>query len=98
MKQKCGLLRASSEVEKMKHITKPINPVNLDSGERRDLQDIIDGLRKGIIVPEDKDRGASPDDGDRKPDRPTLQRDGGFRGRAAAIRMGLLGIGDRIPA
>ena len=98
MKQEYGQLKASSEVKKMRHITKPSSPVNLDSGQRNDLQEIIDGLRKGIIVPEDKDSGTSPDGEDKKLDRPTLQRDGSFRGRAAAIRMGLLGIGERIPA
>lgn len=83
----------------MEHITKPSNAVNLDSGQRRDLEEIIESLRKDIIVPKNGNRDTSPSSAeDERPDSSTARRDRMFDGRAAAIRMGLLGIAQRIPA
>ncbi len=86
----------------MKHITKPSNPVNLDSGERRDLVEIIKGLRNDIIVDKNADGGASePDAASELPDTARVEKKMTLRGRptrAERFRMGLLGITARISA
>lgn len=82
----------------MNNITKPSNPVNLDSGQRRDLDDIIKNLRKDIIMPDNRGKGAPADAEGERPDQTGEERTRSLFGRAGALRMGLMGIAARIPA
>jgi hypothetical protein len=85
----------------MRHKTKPSIPVNLDSGQRRDLEKIIEGLRKGIIEPKNNKGAASSrstGSSDERSENSAARRlgiGGTIRGRVAATRMGLVGIGAR---
>ncbi len=85
----------------MKHITKPSNPVDFNSGERRDLAGIIKGLRDDIIVSEKKSKSAPPDTGSERPNGTRVEKNMILRRRAARtekFRMGLPGIAERVPA
>ncbi len=85
----------------MKHITKPSNPVDFNSGERRDLAEIIKGLRDDIIVSEKKSKSAPPDAGGKRPDGTRVEKNTILRRRVASakrFRMGLPGIAERVPA
>ena len=86
----------------MKHITKPFNPVDFNSGERRDLAEIIKGLRNDIIVDKKTDRGASPPDAENaRRDNTRVEKKTILRrrvARAEKFRMGLPGIAERVPA
>jgi hypothetical protein len=82
----------------MKNITKPSNPVNLDSGQRRDLDEIIKSLRKDIIIPDNRDKGASTEAESERTDQAEAKRNRSLLGRTRALRMGLVGIAARVPA
>lgn len=82
----------------MKRMSREPSPVNLDSGQHRDLEEIIESLRKDIIVSNRKNRGASSEPEDNRPDSASARRGGVSRKRAGAFHRGLLGVGRRIPA
>ena len=82
----------------MKDSKKPSNPVDFNSGERRDLYEIIKNLRKDIIMPDNREKGA-PANGENEQSNPAgAKRNKSLLGRAGALRMGLMGIATRIPA
>ena len=95
-------VRESSGAREMKHITKPVNPVDFNSGQRRDLAEIIKGLRNDIIVDRNSDGGASePDAESELPDNARVEKKAPLHerpSRAERFRMGLLGITTRVPA
>lgn len=85
----------------MKHITKPSNPVDFNSGEHRDLAEIIKGLRSDTIVSEKKNTSAPPDAGSKRPENTRVEKNTILRrraGRSEKFRMGLPGIAERVPA
>jgi hypothetical protein len=82
----------------MSHITKPSNPVNFDSGQRRDLEEIIKNIRKDIIIHKNKEKGAPAEAESERADRAGAKRGRSLLGRAGTIRMGLVGMATRIPA
>jgi len=82
----------------MKHITKPSNAVNLDSGQRKDLDKIIKGLRDDIILPKNNEKTVPAEIGDERRDRPAVQRSSLISGRARAFHESTLGVAHRIPA
>lgn len=82
----------------MNNITKPSNPVNLDSGQRRDLYEIIKNLRNDITMPDNREKGAPAGGENEQPNPAEVKRSKSLLGRAGALRMGLMGIATRIPA
>ena len=86
----------------MKRKSKPVNPVDFNSGQRRDLAEIIKGLRNDIIVDKKTDGGASePDAASEPPDTASVEAKTTLRERPTRVerfRMGLLGITTRVPA
>lgn len=80
----------------MSHITKPSNPVNFDSGQRRDLEEIIKSLRKDIIIDKNRDNRAPVETESEQTDQ--AERTQTLVGRARTLRMGLMGMAARIPA
>jgi hypothetical protein len=85
----------------MKNITKPSNPVNLDSGQRRDLDEIIKSLRKDITIPDNRDTDAPTEaevEQSENMEQAGRKRTRSLLGRARALRLGLMGTAMRVPA
>jgi hypothetical protein len=82
----------------MKHEIRQLGAVDLDSGQHEDLQEIIERLRKDIIVSNNGGRGVSPEGGDERADSSRGRKSGDFRRRAAEFNTGPLGVIRRIPA
>jgi hypothetical protein len=82
----------------MNNITKPSNPVDLNSGQRRDLEEIIKSLRKDIIIDKNRDKGAPTEAESEHMDEAGAKRNKSLLGRTRALRMGLMGIATRVPA
>ena len=82
----------------MKDSTKPSNPVDLNSGQRRDLHEIIKNLRKDIIIDKNRDKGAPAEAESEQMDQAGVKRSKSLLGRAGALRMGMMGTATRIPA
>jgi hypothetical protein len=86
----------------MKHKSKPVNPVDFNSGERRDLAEIIKNLRNDIVVDKTKGKGApEPNVTGEQPDNASVEKAMNLRGRPSRVekfRMGLSGITARVPA
>ncbi len=83
---------------KMKHKSKPMNPVNLDSGQRRDLDEIIKNLRKDVISPKIEKKDAPSHIEEEQPDSAGVQKTGVLNRRSGVFHRGLLGVLQRIPA
>lgn len=84
----------------IKPTSKPIHPVDLDSGQRRQLDSLIDSLRKEISTkPEElKEEGNLEDEGT-KASHSRLRWTGlSLRRRAGAFSRGLRGQIEGIPA
>ena len=64
----CGFDQETMRATKMKKSPDPSNPVNLDSGQRKELTYLIESLRKDISRP--KKEGTAGTDPSKETDRP----------------------------